>query len=104
GWLQGHTLETLAGADGGLSPELRAVADQLPPLDDAVIERLDRIEGLGVHRLVADYDLLTVNLSHVPDDQLANALAALAPHAGHVLELAFEGRAAVATARAAIRE
>jgi uncharacterized membrane protein/mono/diheme cytochrome c family protein len=101
-WLQGHTLETLAGKDGGLPADLRAVAGQVTPVEDDALVRLDDVEGLAVRRLLPDHDLLTVNLSHVPERRIADALAALAPYADHVVELSFEGRDADAAARAAI--
>ena len=86
-WLQGHSLESLVSQTGGLAPELKALARQLPAIDEKHLSKLNTLEGLRVRRLVNNYDLLTVNLSHVAPVHIEAALNRLAPYAANVLYL-----------------
>lgn len=91
-WVGGHSLESLAGQDGGLATELRTLAGNLPALEAADLRRMQSVDGLRVLRLVQDYGLLEVNLSYVAEDALPEALAALQPYRDHVLDLTVSGR------------
>lgn len=86
-WLQGHSLESLVSQTGGLAPELKTLARQLPPVDEQDLSALNTLDGLRVRRLVDNYDLLTVNLSHVAPLHIEDALDRLAPYAVNVLYL-----------------
>jgi uncharacterized membrane protein/mono/diheme cytochrome c family protein len=91
-WVGGHSLESLAAQDGGLPAELRTLAASLPPIEPPALRELAAIEGLRVLRWVQHSDLLSVNLSYVPEAALAGAFAALQPYREHVLDLTLSGR------------
>ena len=86
-WLQGHSLESLVSQTGGLATELKTLARQLPAIDDKHLSALNTLDGLRVRRLVDNYDLLTVNLSHVAPDKIDEAFERLAPYEVNVLYL-----------------
>ncbi len=90
-WLQGHSLESLAKAEGGLPAEVKTLARRLPPIDDETLSALNAIPGMAVRRLVNNVDLLLVNLSYVPTSHRSKALSALAPLADHLFHLDVSG-------------
>ncbi|WP_372783029.1 c-type cytochrome domain-containing protein [Litorivivens sp.] len=90
-WLQGHSLESLAKAEGGLPTEIKTLARRLPPVDDETLSALNVIPGMTVRRLVNNVDLLLVNLSYVPESDRSKALSELALVSDHIFHLDISG-------------
>lgn len=90
-WLQGHSLASLAKAEGGLPAEIKTLARRLPPVTNEQLEALSAVPGMSVRRLVNNVDLLLVTLSYVPESHREIALDELKPLADHVFHLNVSG-------------
>lgn len=90
-WLQGHSLESLAQQSGGMPEALKQLASRMPPVEDGDLASLAEIEGLRIHRLVQNYDLLVVNMAYVVPSRLSEASSSLAAVAENIVEISFAG-------------
>ncbi|MFT5606059.1 MAG: hypothetical protein ACI9G5_003035 [Paracoccaceae bacterium] len=90
-WLQGHSLESLAQQSGGMPEALKQLASRMPAVGDEDLAALAEIEGLRIHRLVQNYDLLVVNLAYVAPSKLPEASLRIAAVAENIVDISFTG-------------
>lgn len=90
-WLQGHSLQSLAQQSGGMPESLKQLASRLPAVQDEELDSLTEIEGLRIHRLVQNYDLLVVNLAYVEPSSLTAASSRLDSFGDNIVDISFAG-------------